>query len=96
MISPRDSRIWADTSRLDDGTPWITIDREFGGDHAIGSDFLLHPFLERREETVLRSVSRPQPLAEVVWLFTAAAVSHSREQVELQETADSLTAHSPL
>ena len=94
MIPPRDSRIWADASPLEDGASWIAVDREFGGDHTVGWDILFYPLLERREETVLWIVSGPEPLAEVVWFVAAAAMPHSRKKIELEETAYGLFPHS--
>jgi len=95
MIRARGLRIWADPTPFDDSTPRIAIDREFGGDHTTGSDTFLHPLLERREETVLRSVSWAQPLPKVVRLVATPAMPHPREQVELKEVANSLISHPP-
>src|SRR5712672_587733 len=95
MIPPRNSGIGADASPLDDGTLRIAVEREFGGDHTIGWDILLHPRLERGEETVLRSVSRPEPLTEVIGLVATPAMPHAREKIELEETAYCLFSRSP-
>ena len=89
------TRIRANPARFDDGALRITIDPEFGGDHTVWRDTFLHPLLERRVETVLGSVAWPQPLAEVVGLVAASAVSHPWENIELQETVDCGISHSP-
>src|SRR5215210_4246294 len=77
----------ADHPSFDDAAARVAIDREFGGDHALGPDIFLDPLLESGVETVLWNVSRPQPLAEVVRLLATPAVSHSRKKIELHEIA---------
>src|SRR5712671_1047494 len=88
-------RIRANPARLDDGALRVAVDLEFRGDHPVWCDTLLHPFLERRVETVLRSIAWAQPLAEVVGLVAASAVSHSWKYIELEKTGNRRISHSP-
>src|SRR4051812_37152286 len=66
----------------------IAIDRKLRRDHALRRDAVLHPLLERLEQAVLRVVTGTQPLTKIVRLLTAAAVPHSRNQIELQKSAN--------